>query len=69
MTTTGILSFSRATTGGKSTGNCYTNCSVSSDDAMMKVDHPDTQLTDKTANAIRDVPDLTRWPESTAHPV
>jgi hypothetical protein len=29
-------------------------------DAMTKVDHPDTQLTDKTANAIRDVPDLIR---------
>jgi len=27
---------------------------------MTKVDHPDTQLTDKTANAIRDVPDLIR---------
>jgi hypothetical protein len=53
MTTTGILCFSWATTGGKTTGNCFTNWSVSSDDAMTKVDHPDTQLTDETAAAIR----------------
>ena len=38
---------------GKTTGNSYTNSSVSSDDAMTKVDHPDTQLTDKTANVLK----------------